>query len=270
MWRVAFPEPPEALDIPTCVGMTHAYVWAGSGPPLVFLHGAGGTALEWFDYVESRDGRAVYAVDTIGDVGRSVQEEPFRDAAHLAQWLDETLDGLNLSRAHLVGSSYGGWLALNQVVRKPERVASISLLDPAGVVEPDMARFLLWGGCVMVGSFTPQPLRHQIARWTRMPLVEDRRIMRMVVYGQIKHPFRLPAAGPVTDDQLRSIRTPALALLGEKSELFRSARAAQRIRECVKDAEVEIVNGAGHALPVSHSALATARIATFVSHMDAA
>src|SRR5689334_12760955 len=111
--------------------MTHAYVWAGSGPPLVFLHGAGGTALEWFDYVESRDGRAVYAVDTIGDVGRSIQEEPFRDAAHLAQWLDETLDGLNLSRAHLVGSSYGGWLALNQAVRKPERVASISLLDPA-------------------------------------------------------------------------------------------------------------------------------------------
>jgi pimeloyl-ACP methyl ester carboxylesterase len=108
--------------------------------------------LEWFNYVVARDGRAAYAVDTIGDVGRCVQDEPFRDAAHLAQWFDETLAGLKVARAHLIGASYGGWLALNQAVRHPGRVASITLLDPAGIVPPDMARFMLWGGCVMAAS----------------------------------------------------------------------------------------------------------------------
>lgn len=270
LWREAFPDPPQSLDVPTCVGLTHAYAWSGSGTPFVFLHGAGGTALEWFDYVEARDGRAAYGLDTIGDVGRSVQDEPLRDAAHLAQWLDETLAGLDVARAHLVGSSYGGWLSLNQAIRRPERVASITLLDPAGVVASDMARFLLWGGCVMAGSLTPGPLRRHIARWTRMPLLEDKRIMRMVFYGQRKHRFRLPPAGPATDDELRAITTPVLALLGEKSELFRSDRVAERLRTYVKDADVDIVKGAGHALPVSHPDLACARIRPFVARVDAA
>jgi pimeloyl-ACP methyl ester carboxylesterase len=270
LWREAFLDPPQSFDLPTCVGMTHAYAWPGSGTPFVFLHGAGGTALEWFDYVEARDGRAAYAVDTIGDVGRSVQDEPLRDAAHVAQWLDETLDALNIGRAHLVGSSYGGWLALNQAIRRRERVGSITLLDPAGIVTPDMARFLLWGGCVIAGSFMPSPLRRHIAHWTRMPLLEDKRIIRMVFYGQRKHPFRLPPAGPATDDELRTLATPTLALLGEKSELFRSVHVAERLRAYVKGADVEIIMGAGHALPVSHPALVCARVKPFAASVDAA
>jgi pimeloyl-ACP methyl ester carboxylesterase len=122
----------------------------------------------------------------------------------------------------------------------------------------------------MAGSFTPSPLRRQIARWARMPLLEDKRIMRMVFYGQRKHPFRLPPAGPATDDELRSIATPTLALLGEKSELFRSAVVAERLRTYVKDADVQIVKGAGHALPVSHPALACARVGSFVASADRA
>ena len=270
LWREAFPEPPKSVDLPTCVGLTHVYAWPGDGTPFVFLHGMGGTALAWLDYVRARDGRSAYAVDTIGDVGRSVQDEPLRDAAHVAQWLDETLAGLQIARAHLVGSSYGGWLALNQAIRRPERVASITLLDPAGVVPPDMARFLLWGGCVMAGSLMPGPFRRKIAHWTRMPLLEDKRIMRMAFYGQIKHPFRLPPAGPATDDELRAITTATLALLGEKSELFRSARVAERLRTCVESADVEIVKEAGHALPVSHPALVCARMWPFAASVDAA
>jgi pimeloyl-ACP methyl ester carboxylesterase len=270
LWREAFPEPPQSMDLPTCVGLTHAYAWPGTGTPFVFLHGAGGTALEWFDYVQALDGRSAYAVDTIGDVGRSVQEEPLRDAEHLAQWLDDTLAGLEVARAHLVGSSYGGWLALNQAMQRPERVASITLLDPAGVVPPAMARFFFWGGCVMFGSLGPGAVRRKVAQWTRMPLVEDKRIMRMVFYGQIKHPFRLPPPGPVTDDQLRAIDAATLALLGEKSELFRSARVAERLRRCIKSADVEIVKGAGHALPVSHPALVCARLWPFAASVDSA
>ena len=270
LWREAFPEPQQSMDLPTCVGLTQAYEWPGTGTPFVFLHGAGGTALEWFDYVQALDGRSAYAVDTIGDVGRSVQEEPLRDAGHLAQWLDDTLAGLEVARAHLVGSSYGGWLALNQAMQRPERVASITLLDPAGVVPPEMARFFLWGGCVMIGSLGPGAVRRKVAQWTRMPLVEDKRIMRMVFYGQIKHPFRLPPAGPVTDDQLRAIDAATLALLGEESELFRSARVAERLRRCIKSADVEIVKGAGHALPVSHPALVCARLWPFAASVDSA
>ena len=93
----------------------------GSGEPVVFLHGSGGTALTW-----SRVRRAVstvaprYAIDTIGDVGRSEQRVAVADAADLSRWLDETLARARPSSgAHLVGISYGGFLALNQAARRP-------------------------------------------------------------------------------------------------------------------------------------------------------
>ncbi|CAM5617364.1 hypothetical protein SALBM311S_08681 [Streptomyces alboniger] len=67
--------------------------------------------------------RPVYAVDTPGDPGRSVQREPIHQPERAAQWLDETLSGLGLERVRLVGSSYGGWLALNRAHRRPKRLA---------------------------------------------------------------------------------------------------------------------------------------------------
>jgi pimeloyl-ACP methyl ester carboxylesterase len=268
LWREAFPKPPETIDVPTWAGATHVYVWPGSGVPMVFLHGAGGTALQWHEYVRRED-RAAFAVDTIGDVGRSVQDQPFRDADDLARWLDETLAGLPISRSHLIGSSYGGWLALNQAIRRPARVASVSLLDPAGVVRPDMGRFLLWGACLMAGSVAPSPVRSRVAKWTRNPLLDDKRAIRAALYGKRKHPFRMPPAGPATDDELRAITAPTLALLGEKSELFRATAAAARLRTCMPSADVEVVQGAGHALPLSHADLARRRIDAFVRQHDA-
>ena len=72
----------------------------------------------------------VYAVDTIGDVGRSQQTEPVRDGAAMSEWLDAVLDGLRADRVHLVGLSYGGWIALNQACRSSDRLASVTVVDP--------------------------------------------------------------------------------------------------------------------------------------------
>ena len=58
------------------------------------------------------------------------------------QVLPCTLCGGDLP-AHLVGFSYGGWIAMNQAIRAPGRVASVTLLDPAGLTKLD-ARFWWW------------------------------------------------------------------------------------------------------------------------------
>ncbi len=67
--------------------------------------------------------------------------------------------------AHLVGLSYGGWVAMNQALRVPARVASITLLDPAGLTRLD-ARFWWWFTISGLASLTPMPLRRHLARWT--------------------------------------------------------------------------------------------------------
>jgi pimeloyl-ACP methyl ester carboxylesterase len=268
LWREAFPTRPALLDVDTSVGRTRAYHWPGTGTPVAFLHGMGATSLMWWECVTRMDGRPVYAIDTIGDVGRSEQREAFRDAAHEAEWLDETLAAVAEATLHLVGASYGGWLALNQAVRSPDRLASICLVEPVGLARFDMGRFLLWGLGVFAGSVMPGPIRRRAAVWTRMPALDDRRVMRMARLGYRKHPFRLPPPEPLTDDQLRAITTPSLILLGERSAVHRATLVAQRVHALMPSAQLDFVADAGHALPVSHAVAIAERITTFLKRTE--
>ena len=84
LWSEHWPRAPIALDLESFAGTTRVYRWPGDGEAVVFLHGMGATGLSWSPYVERLAGRDVYAVDTIGDVGRSEQREVIADAAGLA------------------------------------------------------------------------------------------------------------------------------------------------------------------------------------------
>ena len=155
IWRERWPEPPVALDVDTYAGTSRVYRWAGVGEPVVFLHGMGGTGRTWSPYVEHLVGRDVHAIDTIGDVGRSQQRVVIEDAAGLARWLAETLTAAGIARGHLVGTSYGGSLALGLAVRAPERVSSLTLIDSGGLAPFRFGRFMLWGLPMLLGSLAP-------------------------------------------------------------------------------------------------------------------
>jgi pimeloyl-ACP methyl ester carboxylesterase len=133
LWRERWPAPPAALDVDSYAGTTRIYWWPGTGEPIVFLHGMGGTGLTCSPYVERLAGRDVYAIDTIGDVGRSQQLAVVEDANGLATWLGEALTGADIQRAHVVGTSYGGFIALSLAVHAGgERVSSLTLIDSGG------------------------------------------------------------------------------------------------------------------------------------------
>ncbi|HKE72010.1 MAG TPA: alpha/beta fold hydrolase [Acidimicrobiales bacterium] len=249
LWREQWPEPPAALDIDTWAGPTRLYRWAGAGEPIVFLHGMGGTGLTWSPYVQRLAGRDVYAVDTIGDVGRSEQRAVIEDAAGLARWLGEALTGAGIERAHLAGTSYGGFLALALASREPQRAASLTLVDSGGLAPFRLGRFLLWGLPSLFGALAPAPVRRRLAR--RRPLLADPRIMRMGLHGQMNHPFRLPGVAPLGDDELRSITAPALVIVAGRSAPFAPRVQAERAR-LIPRAEVEVIPGAGHEVSWTH------------------
>src|SRR4051812_23965470 len=78
LWRTSGAvRTPEPIDVETRLGPTRAYRWAGTGVPIVFLHGVSGTSLVWGKYADALPDHDVYAIDVIGDVGRSRQDVPF-------------------------------------------------------------------------------------------------------------------------------------------------------------------------------------------------
>lgn len=241
--------PPEPLDIATWSGTTRVYRWRGSGESIVLLHGMGGTGLTWGPYVRDLADHDIYAIDTIGDVGRSEQAELIADAEDLARWLDETLANAGIERAHLVGTSYGGYLALNLAARAPVRVASITLLDAGGLAPFRLGRFMLWGLPNLLGSKAPGPIRRSMAR-TR-PLLEDPRLMKLALLGQTNHPFGMPAPIELSDDELRSVTVPTTVVIAGRSAPFEPALAAQRAAR-IPGAIVEVIDGAGHEVMWTH------------------
>ena len=134
LWKV----PHDAIDVKTSYGSTHINV---SGPidghPLVLLHGAGLSSTSWFTNIAqlSADHR-VYAVDGIGDAGKSIAECLMEKRLDYAEWLKEVFDGLNIEKGDLLGHSYGGWLTLNMALAYPERLRKIVLLAPAASFRP--------------------------------------------------------------------------------------------------------------------------------------
>lgn len=107
LWREATCPAPTEFDVHTRFGVTRAYGWAGYGTPIVFLHGGGMTSASWAPYAQTLSSRDLYAIDIMGDAGRSEPSARIACAADMAAWLDETLEGLRIERAHLVGHSLG-------------------------------------------------------------------------------------------------------------------------------------------------------------------
>jgi len=109
-----------------------ATVSAGEGEPVLCLPGLGGTKASFMTTVSAlADTHRVIAIDLPG-FGDSVK--PIRapyDAPWFARTVIATLDALEIDRAHLIGNSMGGRVALETALRYPDRVERVVGLAPA-------------------------------------------------------------------------------------------------------------------------------------------
>ena len=117
--------------------MALAYSRAGSGPPLVLLHGIGHRRQAWGAVLDRlTPHRDVIAVDLPGHGESPPLDIAGRSAiAALAEDLTGFLDQLGLDRPHVAGNSLGGRLALETGALG--RAASVTALSPAGFWRSD-------------------------------------------------------------------------------------------------------------------------------------
>lgn len=268
----SWPQPRQELDVETRCGTVHVHRHgAGHGPPVVLLHGASGNSSNWYPQVAAL-GRhhPVYAIDTIDDPGRSVQRQVVVGSAQSAAWLDEVLAALGLDTVHLVGMSYGGWLAMALALHRPERLASITLLDPGGLDKVPVrfyANVLLGAVAMLLPRRTRGWFAHRLANHA---LIESAEQMAPIMLAARTWRTNRPAARRFDDDELRAIRVPAQFLIAGRSSLLRPRRAMSRALALVASVRAEIVPGAGHGLSLERPDLVNQRILDFVAETDRA
>jgi len=116
------------------------YEEAGSGPPLVFLHGLGGSHEDWeFQIPHFARRYRVLAPDLRG-FGGSVPGGRRIGVARLAADVCALLDALGVTRCHLVGHSMGGAVALQFALSYPGRVRRLAIVNSVPSFQPRSAR----------------------------------------------------------------------------------------------------------------------------------
>ncbi len=241
-----WPQPCEQRTIPTCEGDTYVMAsGAPNGSPVLLLHGATTNAALWLnDAAVLGETRRVYALDIIGEPGKSAETRPGYDCAVYARWLAEVMDGLALQQAAVAGNSLGGWLAFSLATHMPERVSALILLAPAGLAPIRRSFILRLLPGALVGKRGAQHLNHQLFGNARIP---------EVVYGYAellrKHYNPRALKFPIfTDAQLAALTTPVLFIGGEIDPLLPTKKGAERLARLLPDADVRIAPGLSHAI----------------------
>ena len=244
LWRVPY----RRRTVPTRQGDTFVIECGPEdGPPLVLLHGTASNAASWMVDAESwsRHFRVV-CIDIIGDAGFSAEIRPPLDTGDHAEWLDDVLDACRVTNPALVGTSLGGLLALDYARRRPGKVSRLVVFCPGGVGRN--LNILLWAlPLLLLGPWGQRKLTERIGGKPTEPLSETQTAIAELLELTFAHfvPRRsnLPQ---ITDEALRSLTMPVMAILGGKDVFIDSLETRQRLEANVRNLTVHFLPDAPH------------------------
>jgi 3-oxoadipate enol-lactonase len=206
--------------------------------------------------------------------GRSAKAEgPF---SHLRDWI-ALMDRVGIPRAHVVGSSFGGSVALDLIAAAPERVASAILVGAGGPQNgfpppEDLSR-----------TFGPvlEAMKAGFARGIDAWLEVDARMprspeLRALVRGNAldnESYWRIPPAWaerlmPPVSERLGDVRVPVLLIVGEHDHPY-AHRIAEILEKGLPRARRVVLEGAGHLAHLDQSEEFNARMLGFLKDVEA-
>jgi pimeloyl-ACP methyl ester carboxylesterase len=229
----------------------------GSGPPLLFLHGANGFP-KWLPFFEQLARQCDVLLPEHPGFGTSDNPSWMRNVGDLAMYYLDFLDGLGVGKVHIVGHSLGGWTAAELAVRNCAHVASLTLLAPAGIRVKGVPSgdVFIWAPDEAVRNvYYDQAIAERILA---LPLSdEDADIALTNRFASAKFGWEPRWYNPALERWLHRIGVPTLVLWGADDKLFPKDYAA-RWGERIPHATVEIIPQCGH-VPVVEKADVTAR-----------
>ena len=220
---------------------------AGAGPTLLFLHGGDYFAQHrsFFDRL-ARHWRVV--VPRHPGFGNSERPSEFRTVHDLAYLYLDLLERQDFSRATLVGSSFGGWIALEMCVRCLERIDRLVLIDSVGVKfggreERDIADIYALPSEELLRRSFFDPAR-MAPNYTRSDddelglIARDRQATALYGWRPYMH-------NPGLRQWLHRVRVPTLVIWGESDGIVTSDYG-RKLCQSLPTARFEPIPQAGH------------------------
>lgn len=242
-----WPVPYESRFIDTDYGKVHVIISGPEdAPPLVLLHASAMAGWSWLYNIEGLNARyRTYAIDTIGDAGRSVLADIKKypsDGASLANLYQDILNKLGVVKACFIGGSQGGFIATNIALYQPEFVDKLILCGPMGYSGTNSSVLRI----LVTTMFPVKPLQESSFSWA---FGKDSKVreavgewFRLILKGVISRQAR---PRPFSTGQLRSLKAPVLLLLGKRDGLVGDPEKAARTIQGIPGFRVKILD-TGH------------------------
>ena len=231
------------------------YSEGGQGEPLVLLHGFGASADSWNRFAKPlTKSYRVIAPDQPGwGASTRIESASYGYPAQVDR-LHQFLSALGLERVHLVGHSMGGFISSAYAAQYPDRVITLALIAPHGMVEPEpsqLFRDVAKGDNWLVAS-THQEfdrlLNNVFARRPYAPKAVVRYLADHAIRNSAKSAkifAEMQTNDPLLVDRLPNITAPTLIVWGDQDRVLHVS-CAQLFRKGIKSSELMIIPGSGH------------------------
>ena len=220
----------------------------GEGPPLLFLHGGGGNPGWLMHHDALAEHFTVYATSHPG-FGRTPRPEWIGHVPDMTVFYLWLLDTLGLDRVHLVGHSFGGWLAADIATTCPHVVHRLVLVDAVGL-KPQHSDIL------DVFIITPEEIQakafykpEQVPEWERLygsdptPEAAERaedalETLVRLCWKPYMHDPRLPALLP-------RLTCPTLIVWGREDAIV-PLECGELYQQAIANAQLIVIDECGH------------------------
>lgn len=233
-------------------------------PPLVLLHGAGGTYLTWHPYLRRLKGETVYALDLPGHgesrgTGRQSIDEYTEDIIHF-------FDRLNIQKAVLAGVSMGSAIALTAVLTHPERIMALALLGGGGKMRVANA--------ILEKAANPNTFEAAVEMINAGCFSEN--AASELVQLSKQHMLKLAPSVLLGDfeacnqfnimDRLFQINIPTLILCGMLDKMM-PPKFSESLRDGIPNSQIHLVEHAGHMLQLEQPEKVAALLKQFLDEL---
>jgi pimeloyl-ACP methyl ester carboxylesterase len=237
-------------------GFRIRYMEAGEGPPLVHLHGAGGLRMNAAHDLLSRQFRVIaFEMPGFG----AAENQRTGTMPELASTMAAATDALGLDRFNIMGTSFGGKVAVWLVVQRPELITALVLEAPAAI-RPEGSR---------PASGTPEEIARMLyAHPERMPPIPKPDPDQVARIAKFVRRLAGPDRDAALEDRMRQIQVPGLVVFGTRDGMIPPAMG-RIYKELIPDAHLVFVYDAGHAIAAERPEAFVEVVADFIERNDA-